>query len=235
MLSMVCTRLLPSFKEEVTDWLCLQGYNAANDSETVWILRKEDNVLIHALYADDFLNFSNNKDMYAKFRGQLKQRFDIKSGDVGVYLGNKIGVESEKFNVSIDQSDYIDQLLVKFDMVTSHAVGTPMTGRLSSQEKGDALSNEDKSSYRVIVGSLLYLSCWTRPDIAFAVSELSRFVSDPGQVHMQAAKRVLRYLAGTKDLGLKFTRPSDELLNRLQWTRIGRDVSTLENPPQDMC
>jgi len=205
----------PKFKKEVTDWLRLQGYNAANDSETVWILRKEDNVLIHALYADDFLHFSNNKDMFAKFRDQLKKRFDIKSGNVGVYLGNRIGVESEKFNVSIDQSEYIDQLLVKFDMVSSHAVGTPMTGRLSSLEKGDDLSNEDKSSYRVIVGSLLYLSCWTRPDIAFAVSELSRFVSDPGQVHMQAAKRVLRYLAGTRDLGLKFTRPADELLNRL--------------------
>jgi len=47
----------PKFKKEVTDWLRLQGYNAANDSETVWILCKEDNVLIHALYADDFLHF----------------------------------------------------------------------------------------------------------------------------------------------------------------------------------
>ena len=68
-----------------------------------------------------------------------------------MYLGNKIGEESQQFNVSIDQSEYIDQHLVKFDMASSHAVGTPITGRLSSREKGDALSNADKSSYRVIV------------------------------------------------------------------------------------
>ena len=51
------------------------------------------------------------------------------------------------------------------------------------------------------MGSLLYLACWTRPDIAFAVSELSRFVSDPGTVYMQAAKRVLRYLKEPKSWG----------------------------------
>ena len=44
----------PKFKKEVTDWLRSQGYNSANDSETVWILRKDEHVLIHALYADDF-------------------------------------------------------------------------------------------------------------------------------------------------------------------------------------
>ena len=99
-------------------------------------------------------------------------------------------VESETYNLSIDQSEYLNQLHVNFDMILSHAVGFPMTGQMFSREKKDDLSNEDTSSSRLIVGSLLYLSCWTRPDIAFAVSELSRFFSDPGQVHMQAAKRV---------------------------------------------
>ncbi len=199
----------------MTDWIRAQGYQPANDAETVWILRKEGDVLIHALYADDFLHFSNNKNMYATFRDQIKKRFDIKTREVGVYLGNKIVVESGKYVVSMDQSEYIQQILEKFDMLKSHAVATPMVTRLSESDRGDELSNEEKSQYRVIVGSVLYLACWTRPDIAFAVSELSRFVSDPGSVHMQAAKRVLRYLKGTKDLRLRFTRPSDGSLNQL--------------------
>lgn len=107
-------------------------------------------------------------------------------------------------------------------MLKSHAVATPMVTRLSESDRGDELSTEEKSQYRVIVGSVLYLACWTRPDIAFAVSELSRFVSDPGSVHMQAAKRVLRYLKGTKDLGLRFTRPSDGSLNQL-WGYVDSD------------
>jgi hypothetical protein len=205
----------PKFKKEVTEWLRSKGYSAANDSETVWILRKNDKVLIHALYADDFLHFSNCKDMYAKFREQFKTRFDIKTGEVSVYLGNKIVVESDQFKTSINQSDYIEEILGKFDMGNSHAVGTPMTGRLSVSEKGKDLSVSEKAAYRVLVGSLLYLACWTRPDISFAVSELSRFVADPGQNHMLAAKRVLRYLRGTKELGLQYTRPTGSLVNRL--------------------
>jgi hypothetical protein len=53
----------PKFKKEVTDWLRSQGYQAANDAETVWILRKNGNILIHALYADDFVHCSDNKNM----------------------------------------------------------------------------------------------------------------------------------------------------------------------------
>ena len=66
------------------------------------------------------------------------------------------------------------------------------------------------------------LSCWIRPDICFAVSELSRFVSDPGDVHLQAAKRVLRYLKGTRELRLNYTRPEGPKLNQL-WGYVDSD------------
>ena len=55
-----------------------------------------------------------------------------------------------------------------------------------------------------MVGSLLYLASWTRPDIAFAVSELSRFISNPGKPHLEAAKHVFRYLRKTVNLGLAY-------------------------------
>ncbi len=57
-------------------------------------------------------------------------------------------------------------------------------------------------------GSLIYLSCWSRPDIAIVVSELSRFVSAPAQSHFEAAKHLLRYLKGTRDLGLRYSKTS---------------------------
>jgi len=93
-------------------------------------------------------------------------------------------------------------------MSTGNSVGTPIVARLSAQSAGPALSSEDHATYRHIVGSLLYLSCWSRPDIAFAVSEHSRFVSSPAQSHLDAAKHLLRYLKGTRDLGLKYTKPT---------------------------
>ena len=212
----------PKFKKEVTDWLRSNGYAPANDSETIWIMRKDQDVLVHGLYADDFLHFSNNSEFYTSFRDQFKKRFDIKTGPVDVYLGNRICVDSDRYNVLINQTAYIDELLGKFGMGDSRPVATPIVSRLSNADRGNDLSKEDHAQYRVIVGSLLYLSCWTRPDISFAVSELSRFVADPGDIHMKAAKRVLRYLKGTRDLGLRFTRPERDKLNQL-WGYVDSD------------
>jgi hypothetical protein len=60
-----------------------------------------------------------------------------------------------------------------------------------------------------MVGSLLHLACWTRPDISFAVSELSRFVSAPGQLHMAASKHLVRYIQGSSELGILYSKPSN--------------------------
>ena len=76
----------------------------------------------------------------------------------------------------------------------------------SADNAGAPLSSEDHATYRMAVGSLLYLACWTRPDISFAVSELSRFVSAPAEAHMKAVKHLVRYLRGTMDLGLLYSK-----------------------------
>ena len=60
--------------------------------------------------------------------------------------------------------------------------------------------------YREAIGSLLYASLATRPDIAFAVNQAARYVSDPGRAHWTAVKRIFRYLKGTKDFGIMYRR-----------------------------
>jgi hypothetical protein len=84
-----------------------------------------------------------------------------------------------------------------------------MVQRLSAQNSGEKLTADDQALYRNMVGSLLYLAFWSRPDISFAVSELSRFVSAPGQNHMQAVKHLLRYLKGSNELGLHYSKPKN--------------------------
>jgi hypothetical protein len=199
------------FKKEVTDWLRAEGYTPVNDSETIWILRTEKGVLVHAIYADDFLHFCNSQELYSEFKVKIKRKFDIKTGEVDNYLGNKITVNGDEGKVCLDQVAYLDELLRKFGMDKSTPVKTPMEDRLSEANRGKTLTKEDQAKYRMIVGSLLYLACWTRPDISFAVSELSRFVSSAGEVHMKAAQRVLRYLKGTRELGLQYKKSNDQV------------------------
>ena len=58
----------------------------------------------------------------------------------------------------------------------------------------------------MLVGALMYLTCFTRGDCSFAVNQCARFMSNPGPSHIAAAKRILRYLAGTRSMGLTYTK-----------------------------
>ncbi len=111
--------------------------------------------------------------------------------------------------VDLNQTEYVQELLERFNMKNCLPVSTPMVQSLSMQNSGGMLSADDQAMYHNMVSRMLYLACWTRPDISFAVSALSRFVSAPGQNHMQAVKHLLRYLKGTSELGLRYSQPKN--------------------------
>jgi hypothetical protein len=127
------------FKQEVIDWFKGNGYLAANDAQTIWIKRDKMGVIIHALYADDFLHFTNHKVLYQEFQKQFKKRFDVKTGSVGVYLGNhdKILVDQPKLTVDLNQTEYVQELLERFNMTFCPPVSTPMVQRLSVLNSGE--------------------------------------------------------------------------------------------------
>ena len=95
-------------------------------------------------------------------------------------------------------------------MMDCKAMATPMESNLKLL--CDASSESvDATMYRQMIGSLMYLTN-TRPDICFAVNTLSQFLTEPRNVHLIAAKHILRYLRGTVDYGLKMSR-----IRRLTW------------------
>jgi histone deacetylase 1/2 len=81
-----------------------------------------------------------------------------------------------------------------------------------SKTDGDLLSPEDATRYRSIVGALQYLTL-TRPDLAFAVKKVCQYLHSPTTLHWTAVKRILRYVRGTSDVGLKITRSPSMLLS----------------------
>lgn len=103
------------------------------------------------------------------------------------------------------QKGYIRDLLERFGMIDSKPVNTPMdvNVKLTKLEQDPSIE-EKRLPFRELIGALMYLSVATRPDIAHAVSALSQFNTCFGQIHWTAAKRVLRYLKGSADLGLIF-------------------------------
>ena len=194
------------FKHELVSFFYSQGYTAVNASETVFIKRTSRGVLVHATYVDDCLHFTDNAELYREFRLSFEKRFKLKIGMADNYLGNQLKIDPSRQTVSLSQEAYIDSLLARFDLQPCTGVTTPIVTRLSKSEMGAPLTPEAHAQYRAIVGSLLYVAVWSRPDISYAVSELSRFVSAPGEVHLQAAKHLLRYLKATKSLPLTYSR-----------------------------
>jgi hypothetical protein len=121
------------------------------------------------------------------------------------FLGMEI--KQGKDEVFICQKKYAKEILKKFKLEECREMNTPMNSK-EKLCKEDGTEKIDQVYFRSLVGCLMYLTA-TRPDILNAVSILSRFMHCASEWHLKAAKRVLRYVKGTCDFGIKFTKSKE--------------------------
>lgn len=95
-------------------------------------------------------------------------------------------------------------------MLTPLESNQKLTKRIESNSENESVDMKHKP-YLELIGSLIYLANATRPDLAFAVNALSRFCTDPDEVHWKLAKRVLRYLQHTINYSITYTRDCKEM------------------------
>ena len=157
--------------------------------------------VILCLYVDDMLLFGTNMYVIDETKKFLNSKFEMKDlGEVDVILGVK--VTKTKKGYFLSQSHYVEKILKNFDCFELPPLRTPYdpSGTLI-KNVGDSVS---QTEYAKVLGSLMFLMNCTRPDIAFAVSRLSRYTHNPSTQHWVALRRVLRYLGGTMKWGLNF-------------------------------
>ena len=121
------------------------------------------------------------------------------------YLGLRISIDKKAKTVNVDQGVYIEDMLNQYGYGDCNTLSTPMdTGDLPTKEdQPEAIIKEIITPFRSLLGKLSHLARFTRPDIKFAVFYLARYQAKPGEKHMKALKRILRYLKGTINVGLK--------------------------------
>ena len=150
--------------------------------------------------------------------------------DMGVLeyvLGVRVDqILAEKI-IQLSQKSYIIDMLAKFEMTKCSDKDTPMESkvRLFKSMCPTTLQGRlemEKIPYREAVGSLLWIANGTRPDVAYAVSQVARYMSNPGMEHCNAVKRILRYLKGTMDL--KLTYNGNKARNVIGFARGGLPV-----------
>lgn len=194
-----------------------------------------DRLIILCLYVDDTVIAYDKQDELVWLADKQKLQHQYKLSDLGdCQFVLQMVVDRDRTNrtIKLSQKSYIDKLLVKYGMAQANPTNNPCTdeeftrmlktpaGTSTSTSAGATgpvgsivtddvelkpLSHGDHTVYMSIVGSLMYAANTLRPDIAYATGVLARSMSAPAVLHLKAAKRVLRYLKGTADLGLTYT------------------------------
>ena len=163
--------------------------------------------IILAMWVDDLIIFGKDMPAINKLKQQLQNEFEMKDlGDLKYFLGIHITRNRQDRQLAIDQTTYVQMLLEKFEMEDCNPVSTPFAigTKLHQASYDDVLV--DQKEYQSIIGSLMYAMLCTRPDLAYAVSQLSQFNSKPTSKHYAATKHVLRYLKSTSNLGITYGR-----------------------------
>ncbi|XP_026419638.1 uncharacterized protein LOC113315594 [Papaver somniferum] len=168
---------------------------------SMFIYHKHSNRMILLVYVDDIIPVGTSESLLASFITSLKSEFSIKDlGPLHYFLGIEDTLDSSASKMLLTQNKYFIDLLRKHDMLGCKPCKTPVeSGPRVSSYDGDPL--KDAASYRILVGGLQY-STLTRSDISFAVNYVSKFMHNPTDVHLQLAKRILRYMKGYLGQGL---------------------------------
>ena len=161
------------------------------------------------LYVDDGLIAAQSGEEADRLIQAMKQHFDVKTSEVQFYLGLQIERNHEQQAIKIHQQTYISAILKKFQMTECNPVSTPAEAGKVFSKNSDVKA---EVPYRQIIGSLMYLTVSTRPDIAFIVGKLCQHLDNPLHEHWQAAKRVLAYLKATSDHGIIYYGANEQTL-----------------------
>ncbi|GJY90224.1 retrovirus-related pol polyprotein from transposon TNT 1-94 [Tanacetum coccineum] len=166
---------------------------------TLFTKKKSSNLIIVQIYVDDIIFGSTCQYMCDEFAKIMHDEFEMSMmGELNFFLG--LQIKQMEDGIFFNQSKYIKEMLKKFGLEDSKPMKTPMSSdtKLTKDEECESV---DSTKYRGMIGSLLYLTA-SRPDIMFSVCLCARFQEAPKTSHLEAVKRIFRYIKGTTHLGL---------------------------------
>lgn len=160
----------------------------------------DKNVLL-TIYVDDGLIVTKDHSRAMNLIDYLKEYLIVKTMDCKSYLGLEIIRDKKDKSIFITQRQYVKKTLERFGMDNCKPSSTPE--EVGQLDFANSPKLDDNFPFKELVGCLLYMVTCTRPDIAHAVSIASR-TSEPTELHWNLLKRIMRYLSGTKELGIEF-------------------------------
>ncbi|PNY18017.1 copia-type polyprotein [Trifolium pratense] len=190
-----------AWNKRIDGFLVKLGFIKCKSEYGVYVQKSMSSIILICLYVDDLLITGSDTVKINEFKTGMMTEFEMTDlGSVSYFLG--IEFLRTTRGLMLHQKKYAGEILKRFKMTDcTHAI-TPMEANLKL-EKNQNEEAVDPTMFKQIVGCLRYL-CNSRPDICFVVGLVSRFMEEPRKSHMNAARRVLRYIAGTLEFGILF-------------------------------
>ncbi|KAE8669333.1 hypothetical protein F3Y22_tig00112249pilonHSYRG00290 [Hibiscus syriacus] len=191
---------------KIAEFLTKNGYSVTPADSSLFVKDNEGKLAIVLVYVDDLIITGDDEAEILQTKENLSVRFQMKElGQLKHFLGLEVDRTHE--GIFLCQQKYAKDLLKRFGMLECKSTSTPMEPNIKMcAHEGKDL--EDAIMYRQLVGSLIYLTL-TRPDISYAVGVMSRFMQNPKKPHLEAVRRILRYVKNTIDYGLLYKKGED--------------------------
>ena len=184
------------------------GLTASVAEPCIYFINQNDTFILVLVYVDDILITGNDMCKINEIKEQLKIEFETRDmGEAKFCVG--IEIVRRRNEITLIQRKYINDALKRYGMYDAKGVNTP--GNVNEQLTLGETSYDVGVPYRELIGTLMYLSVTSRPDIMNRVVYLAQFASAYQHEHWIAAKRILRYLKETINLGLTFRKGSFNL------------------------
>lgn len=180
------------------------GFKRLQSDAGIFIYTKAGSAPVVAIvYVDDALFCGPDKALVNKLKAMFMQKWECRDlGDVKEFLRMRIKRNGSK--IAIDQCAYLEKVLQRCGMENAKPARTPLpTGYVAVSNQGP-VDPVLRNKFQTVIGSLLYIMLGTRPDIAFAVTTLSRHAANPSQDHLNKALYICRYLIGTRSYSLVY-------------------------------
>ena len=195
--------------ETLSSFLLEHGYRRGSIDQTLFIKKEHKDIMLVQVYVDDIIFGETKQSMVKEFEDLMQKRFQMSSmGKLTFFLG--LQVKQQPDGIFISQDKYVQDILTKFDFRTIRSASTPIEANKALVKDEDGIA-VDEHLYRSMIGCLMYLTA-SRPDIMFSVCACARFQVSPKVSHMEAVKRIFRYLKHQPKLGLWYPRDSPLIL-----------------------
>jgi hypothetical protein len=179
--------------------LVTNGFQTSNADFSLYVKKTDHGIIFIVIYVDDLIITRDSNEDISDLKKLLKQEFEIKDlGELRYFLGIEV-IQSLK-GIWLLQRQYASNKLSEYGMMGCKPISIPLEQNVKlNADEGDLV--EDITMYRRIVGSLIYMTI-TRPNLNYAVGMVSQFMQTPRKPHLDAMRRILRYIKHSLHCGI---------------------------------